>query len=116
MTPIEFSTGKLNVDQSAWMANDNTEIHATSGSGSARTQINIEDPDIPTKYFGNNEVYSEHNQFINFDATSARKDVRTNLISCLKALKRLNMLRTAFENSMLRFYFLIVEAANQDSP
>ena len=73
-TPIDFSTGSLRPDLSVWIANDNTQIDAKSGS--TRTKIEIPDPDVPTKYLGTTQIDSEANQFITFDTTSARKDVR----------------------------------------
>ena len=67
-------SGKLQPDLSVWTGNDNTPIH--SQTGSVRSKIDIPDPDVPTKFFGSNLVDSTHNQFVTFDATSARKDVR----------------------------------------
>lgn len=70
VTPVKFQTGDLSTDRSLWIANDNTP--ATS---QPRTFLPIIMPDIPTKLRGRNEILSSTDQFIQFDSTSAYKDV-----------------------------------------
>jgi len=70
VTPVKFRTGDLSTDRSLWIANDNTP--ATSRP---RTFLPIIMPDVPTKLGSQNEVLSTTDQFIQFDATSAYKDV-----------------------------------------
>jgi hypothetical protein len=72
VTPIKFSDGRLVTDRSTWVANDNTPATAE-----ARTQVDILLPDIPTEFRAPNEIDTAHNQFVQFDATSAEKDVST---------------------------------------
>jgi len=70
VTPINFVTGKLIKDRATWIANDNTP--ATS---KPRKLVPMVMPDIPTKWHGQNAVDSSTDQFIQFDSTSAHKDV-----------------------------------------
>ena len=60
-------------DESTWKGNDNKANNVT---GNPRTKVEIPDPDVPTKYLGPTELDTQSNQYITFDATSARKDVR----------------------------------------
>ena len=71
ITPVEFTTGKVLSDKSIWIANDNTP--ATSSS--PRSLVPIIMPDVPTKYTGHNQVDTTTDQYIQFDASSAHKDV-----------------------------------------
>jgi len=70
VTPIKFQTGALFPDRSLWVANDNTPA-----TNNPRTFVPIIMPDIPTRLSGQNKVDSTTDQFIQFDATSAYKDV-----------------------------------------
>jgi len=70
VTPMKFRAGELVKDRSTWIANDNTP--ATSRP---RVFLPIIQPDIPTRLQGQNSVSSSTDQFIQFDATSAHKDV-----------------------------------------
>jgi len=70
VTPILFRGGDLQADRSTWIANDNTPA-----TGSPRTLVPIIQPDIPTKLLNRNHVDTRTDQFIQFDATSANKDV-----------------------------------------
>jgi hypothetical protein len=69
-TPIVFSTGKLLKDHSAWIGNDYTPV-----AFDQRQSVGINDPDIPTKWAGKSRIDTGNNQYILFDATSAKKDV-----------------------------------------
>jgi len=80
VTPIKFKTGDLMADRSTWIANDNTP--ATSRP---RTLVPIIMPDIPTKLQGQNVVDTTTDQFIQFDATSAHKDVSQTTIPFIDA-------------------------------
>ena len=71
VTPIKFKEGQLLADQSVWIGNDNTPATANK-----RIQIRVISPDIPTKFKGFSVIDSTTNQFIQFDTTSAKKDVR----------------------------------------
>ena len=46
-TPIEFTNGQLSQDLSVWVGSDRTPVHSVSGS--VRTKLEINDPDIPTR-------------------------------------------------------------------
>jgi len=70
VTPIEFTTGRVVADRSTWIANDNTPA-----TPKPRTLVPIILPDIPTKFNGENIVDSTTDQFIQFDSSSAHKDV-----------------------------------------
>jgi hypothetical protein len=74
ITPIDFANGTLKGDLSTWIGNDNTP--ANTETGKSRTKVEIPDPDVPTEYLGPTDVDTQSNQYISFDATSARKDVR----------------------------------------
>jgi len=70
VTPVKFREGLVVADRSTWVANDNTP--ATTRP---RTFLPIIMPDVPTKLQGRNKVGSSTDQYIQFDATSAHKDV-----------------------------------------
>jgi len=70
VTPIEFTTGNLYADRSTWIANDNTPATAKP-----RKLVPIIMPDVPTKYHGYSNVQTDNDQYIQFDSTSAYKDV-----------------------------------------
>jgi len=80
VTPIKFQKGDLMADRSTWIGNDNTP--ATS---SPRTLVPIIQPDIPTKLLNRNQVDTRTDQFIQFDATSAHKDVSQTTIPFIDA-------------------------------
>jgi len=69
-TPVKFREGKLLSDRSTWVGNDNTPA-----TEKPRTFLPIIMPDVPTKLQGMNRVDSTHDQYLQFDATSAHKDV-----------------------------------------
>ena len=71
VTPIKFTDGKLLADRSTWIGNDATPV-----TEDRRREVHILMPDIPTNYHSYSEIDSEHNQYIQFDASSAQKDVR----------------------------------------
>ena len=73
VTPIKFNNGELIEDRTVWLANDNTP--AAADVDKKRRRLEIAYPDVSTKYMGQSEIDSEHNQYILFDATSAYKDV-----------------------------------------
>ena len=85
MTPINFKTGELMASQSVWMSNDNTPASVLE----PRTQIRALEADIPTRFHGHSVVDSDKNQFIQFDTTAAKKDVRKSLSKKLKLLHNL---------------------------
>merc|ERR550519_616910 len=70
VTPMEFTKGNVVSDRSTWIANDNTPA-----TDKPRTLVPIIMPDIPTKYSGENKMDTSTDQFIQFDASSAHKDV-----------------------------------------
>lgn len=70
VTPIEFTTGNLLADRSTWIANDNTPA-----TNRPRKLVPIIMPDIPTKYHGYSNIQTDNDQYIQFDSTSAYKDV-----------------------------------------
>jgi len=69
-TPVKFREGKLLSDRSTWIGNDNTPA-----TDKPRTFVPIIMPDVPTKLSGRNKVDSTHDEYLQFDATSAHKDV-----------------------------------------
>jgi len=69
-TPVKFREGKLLSDRSTWIGNDNTPA-----TNKPRTFLPIIMPDVPTKLQGRNKVDSTTDQYLQFDATSAHKDV-----------------------------------------
>jgi len=70
VTPISFSNGQLVSDRSTWIANDNTPA-----TNRPRHLVPIIMPDVPTRLIGSSEIDSEHDKYIQFDSTSAHKDV-----------------------------------------
>jgi len=80
VTPMEFTTGKVVSDRSTWIANDNTPA-----TDVPRTLVPIIMPDIPTKYSGPNSVDTTNDQFIQFDASSAHKDVSQTTVPFIDA-------------------------------
>ena len=57
-------------DRSTWIGNDNTPATVDQ-----RQLISLVSPDVPTKFTGKSKIDSSNNQYINFDASSADKDV-----------------------------------------
>merc|ERR1719445_1372561 len=80
VTPMEFTKGKVVSDRSTWIANDNTPA-----TDVPRTLVPIIMPDIPTKYSGPNSVDTTNDQFIQFDASSAHKDVSQTTVPFIDA-------------------------------
>lgn len=72
VTPIRFSSGKLMKESSTWVGNDNTPA---SLPPKKRQKLEIISPDVPTKYHGMSVIDSGNNQYLQFGATSAYKDV-----------------------------------------
>lgn len=67
-TDFDYETGKLrNLDQSIWLNNLHTEQQ--------RTQINILDPDSPTRTTKIQEPFDSDNKFIEFRPTDIKKDL-----------------------------------------
>lgn len=66
-TDFDYETGQLkNLEQSAWINNLHTE---------QRAQINILDPDSPTRTTKIQEPVDSHNKFIEFRPTDIKKDL-----------------------------------------
>ena len=80
ITPITFTDGKLIADRSTWIGNDNTPV-----TENRRTQVDILMPDIPTNFKGHSKIDTRDNQYIQFDATSAHKDVMQTTIPYIDA-------------------------------
>jgi len=80
VTPMEFKTGNVVSDRSTWIANDNTPA-----TDMPRTLVPIIMPDIPTKFTGPNNVDTTTDQFIQFDASSAHKDVSQTTVPFIDA-------------------------------
>jgi len=80
VTPVEFTTGKLLSDRSTWIANDNTPA-----TERPRALVPIVMPDIPTKYSGYNKVDTSTDQYIQFDSSSAYKDVSQTTVPFIDA-------------------------------
>lgn len=67
-TEFDYATGKLkNLEQSEWINNLHTEQQ--------RTQINIIDPDSPTRTTKIQEPFDSENKFIEFRPTDIKKDL-----------------------------------------
>merc|ERR1719292_132265 len=80
VTPMEFTKGNVVSDRSTWIANDNTPA-----TDKPRTLVPIIMPDIPTKYSGENKIDTSTDQFIQFDASSAHKDVSQTTVPFIDA-------------------------------
>jgi len=80
VTPINFKNGKLSKEKSIWIGNDNTPA-----SPKPRELLSILNPGIPTSLKGHNKVDGEHDQYIQFDTTSAYKDVAQTTIPFIDA-------------------------------
>jgi len=80
VTPIKFTSGELLREESIWIANDNTPA-----STRPRKLLPIILPDIPTRLTGHNKVDGEHDEYIQFDTTSAYKDVAQTVIPFVDA-------------------------------
>lgn len=66
-TDFDYETGKLkNLEQSTWISNLHTE---------QRTQLNILDPDSPTRTTKIQERFDSDNKFIEFRPTDIKKDL-----------------------------------------
>ena len=70
VTPIRFANGKLITQRTIWIGNDNTPVTLKH-----RTRLDINSPDVPTKSLAKSKIDSSNNQYIQFGATSAYKDV-----------------------------------------
>jgi hypothetical protein len=70
VTPISFSDGKLIVNRTTWIGNDNTPFSVTP-----RMRVDILNPGIPTRSNTASKIDTKHNEYIMFDSTSASKDV-----------------------------------------
>ena len=67
-------------EQSLWISNDNTPATVEK-----RGQLRVLNPDIPTRFVGHSVVDSSTNQFVNFDTTSAEKDVMQTTVPFIDA-------------------------------
>ena len=72
VTPIQFANGQLISQHTIWIGNDNTPATLNK-----RTRLEIISPDVPTKSPEKSIIDTSTNQYIQFDATSPYKDVRT---------------------------------------
>jgi len=80
VTPVNFTGGNLLSERSTWVANDNTPA-----SDRPRTLVPIIMPDIPTNYHGYSRIDTETDQYIQFDSSSAHKDVSQTTIPFIDA-------------------------------
>jgi len=80
VTPMEFTKGNVVSDRSTWIANDNTPA-----TEKPRTLVPIIMPDVPTKYSGQNSIDTTTDQFIQFDSSSAHKDVSQTTVPYIDA-------------------------------
>eukprot|EP00092_Neocalanus_flemingeri_P000983 GFUD01001050.1.p1 GENE.GFUD01001050.1~~GFUD01001050.1.p1 ORF type:complete len:584 (-),score=158.50 GFUD01001050.1:171-1853(-) len=80
VTPMEFTAGNVVSDRSTWIANDNTPA-----TDKPRSLVPIIMPDVPTKFSGLNTVDTTTDQFIQFDASSAHKDVSQTTVPFIDA-------------------------------
>lgn len=70
VSPIDFSTGLINVDRANWMSNDNTP----AAEHKPRRKLSLESPDIPTRS-SKSLPDSVSDQYIEFQASSLEKDL-----------------------------------------
>lgn len=77
-TPIKFSTAELVKEQSIWIANDNTPATLRP-----RKLLPIIIPDVPTRLLTENKIDGTHDQYLQFDTSSAHKDVAQSTIPFL---------------------------------
>ena len=61
ITPIDFSSGKLDTSISTWIGNDKTQASYQN----RRTRVSLIAPDIPTRYLSKNIIDSVNNQVRN---------------------------------------------------
>jgi len=80
VTPINFENGELSKENSIWIGNDNTPA-----SPKPRELLSILNPGIPTSLKVQNKVDGDHDQYIQFDTTSAFKDVAQTIIPFIDA-------------------------------
>ncbi|XP_069158749.1 uncharacterized protein [Procambarus clarkii] len=71
ITPVNYTTGKLDPFKSYWISNDNTPAMAQN----PRTEVMIYSPDDPAKFSDLSRVYSNPDSFIRFGPTDRAKDV-----------------------------------------
>jgi len=79
-TPVKFLSGELMKDQSIWIANDNTPA-----TNRPRKLLPIIIPDIPTRLIGQNKVDGLNDEYLQFDTSSAHKDVAQTTIPFMDA-------------------------------
>ncbi|XP_063975310.1 uncharacterized protein LOC135161554 isoform X2 [Diachasmimorpha longicaudata] len=74
VTPFNFTSGQLikPLEKSRWISNDKTDNDHNSKD--RRTELKLNQPDIPIRTRGPNFPDSETNQFLNFGPTDLRKD------------------------------------------
>ncbi|XP_068201294.1 uncharacterized protein [Palaemon carinicauda] len=71
VTPVNYTTGKLEPYKSYWVSNDNTPAMAKN----PRKQLSVEDLDDPTKFPLRNKQDSEPDSWLRFVPTSRGEDV-----------------------------------------
>lgn len=75
-SPIEFSTGMIDIERAIWISNDNTPAAETK----PRTKMSLLSPDVPTRSRIQSVPDSSTDQFIEFQATSLERDVSQNTV------------------------------------
>ncbi|XP_014216345.1 uncharacterized protein LOC106645091 isoform X3 [Copidosoma floridanum] len=86
VTPFNFSTGELAGEKSLWHSHDATEaseVYDYNGETrvtTKRTELKINDPDIPTRSSAQSVPDSKSNQFLLFTPTDLKKDVAQNTV------------------------------------
>lgn len=70
ITPVNYTTGKLQPYKSYWISNDNTPAMSTN----SRSELLIDSPDDPTKFLTPSQEDSRPDSFIRFGPTDRRKD------------------------------------------
>ncbi|CAG0917566.1 unnamed protein product [Notodromas monacha] len=79
VTPVQFDSGRLMANESYWMFSTSTEASETD----PRSELLLEDVDLPTKSPIRSTIDSLPNQFVNFGPTSRRKDAAQTTIPFL---------------------------------
>lgn len=70
ITPVNYTTGKLQAYKSYWISNDNTPAM----SRNSRKEFVIYSPDDPARFITPSQNYSRPDTFIRFGPTDRRKD------------------------------------------
>jgi len=81
VSPVNFTTGRIDAARSLWLSNDNTPVSETN----PRAKHYLYAPDVPTRSPLPSLPDSTTNQYVEFQATSLEKDVSQTTVPFLDA-------------------------------